>query len=187
MRRTRNNRRRFQWLRVAGGNLAVNTADGAGAFGGVDLLSAARNQYGQLLDAGATVMSIKGFVKPRVTFSAPGATFYTGRLAIGRIAKTQMPAREEDAPGSLQSEEDPWMWINPFIFDTMGSSATVNPLIMATSDAGTRWSVNIRSHRIISSLNTTLGLYHSWFQPVPSSPTGALGMNYDLSIGVKLP
>lgn len=185
MRSTRN-RRQFQWVRVAGAFPLVDTAAGNGSFGAADLLLDARTQYGQLLDAGATVMSIKGYVKPNMIGPGTDDGIFTGALGIRRCSRSDVSVpREEDSPTGSISEDEPFMYFNPWFVFLRGAESTPAILNEATSDPGTHWAVNVRSHRKLPQLSQTLGLFVGSGQT--TSDFEYIACDYHLSLGMKLP
>lgn len=185
MRSNRGSRRQFQWVRVQGntGNFIPNSAGNAG-FAAVDLLGPARTLYGQLLDAGATVMSIKGYAKPNV-FPGSGAFVYSGAVGIRRCSRTDVEEpREQDAPTVAVSEDEPFMYYNPWIVTASGED-TIQDLYTADSSVGTRWALNVRSHRKLPQLSQTLGLFAGIYQDPGTFDYSTV--DYHLSLGMKLP
>lgn len=185
------NRRQFQWVRTSGTIELVEpdpAVSGVGAFGAVDLLGPARTQYGQLLDAGATVMSIKGYAKPNFRSPSVDGVFLTGAMAIRKCSRSdvQFP-RADDAPTAAISEDEPFMWFNPFLFNARAAEEVQNDGNFADSSVGTRWAVNVRSHRKLPQLTQTLGMFASTFGSYSQAGVGSIPIDYFLSIGVKLP
>lgn len=189
--RSNRSRRQFQWVRTQGsiGGFLPNDPGGGAppnaGYGAVDLLGPARDLYGQLLDAGATVMSIKGYVKPNVIGAPSGAFVYSGAVGIRRCSRTDVEEpRQQDSPTVAVSEDEPFMFYNPWIFTATGVDA-VQDLYSADSSVGTRWAVNVRSHRKLPQLSQTLGLFAGIYQdPAFADYTT---VDYHLSIGMKLP
>lgn len=174
------NRRMFVWARSA---MAVPVGESTAGIGFVDLLNSVRARYGGKEFVGATVMSVRGYVKP--TGDGP----YGGRIGLRICNEGDIPdpagtgtGNVDDGPGDGAepggNPEADWMAFLPFLQTPDGAATPAT-----WNHAANPWAVDIRSNRRMEELGQTLGL----FADVDSqtAPEGAQVV-YDLSVGLKL-
>lgn len=187
MARSRNrNRRMFVWARSGGVLFA-----GTGGAAGIDLLQSVRDRYGGKEFVGATVMSVRGYVRPNI---GGADALHVGRVGLRIMNERLLPAPNatgtistEVGPGSPQmpegvteaAPEEDWMAFLPFFLP----SGPNNPNPEATWNEGASpWSVHVRSSRRMEELTETLGLV---VQSNQAADPQAF-YDYDLSVGLKL-
>lgn len=157
----RRNGRKFIWHRTIGS--FTNPVIGA------DLLSAFRSEPGAT-HLGATITRIRGYVKATPT----GAGTNTGGIHAFRVDSWNEDASAPANQPQLMPDED-WLGWLPW----EGASATN---FFANSDPGVSvWAVDLKAQRKLEELNQTLWL----FTALPT--TGTYTVNWNLSIGMKLP
>lgn len=173
-------RRQFVWSRVAGtlgGGLTP-------AVFGTDLLANIRVLFGDAVLRGATVMGIKGYVRPNAESAADLA--YVGFRAGIRIG---LPGEVDDEPANVRelgpffSSHSDWMLYQQAAF--IASDVDTNGV--ATSNVGgSPWAVETRANRKMSELGETLLMFVDAQSPV-TVPFNTFFADFDLSIGLKLP
>lgn len=169
-RRTSNSSRKFVWARHAG---AFDPTDTPGVHG-VDLLSQFQENYGAQL-IGATVVRIRGYVVPTSDGSFTGN--FQGRWGILVDSDNTDVTLASNDPGGRPFED--WMAYQPFSIATGGQSTTLQQVATGNVYAN-EWAVDVRSSRKIEELGE--GLYLFW-----NLPESTWGLNWELSIGLKLP
>lgn len=175
----RRNKREFVWARAVG-NLFTSPAVGAPAFAGVDLLADVRATYGNDALRNATVMAVKGIVRPNPSINTE--LFIAGVSAI-RVCNSQdtvAPVAENQTPGGALGQELDWMGYFPWYVDQ--DAASTRAADATWNHAGSPWAVDVRSSRRMFELGMTLGLF-TWASVTSSTD---LALDYHLSIGVKL-
>lgn len=176
----RRNRREFVWARAVG-NLFTAPAPGTPAFAGVDLLADVRATYGNDALRNATVMSVKGYIRPNSDVDT--ASFYLGVTGI-RVCNAQdtvAPVAENQTPGGALGQELDWMGYFPWLVDNTPPSS-VRPGDATWNHAGNPWGIDVRSSRRMFELGMTLGMF-TW---TSATVTAGVALDYHLSIGVKL-
>lgn len=180
-RRSSSNRRQFAWYRSSGG--VELQAEAGQLFGSYDMLAQVRDQYGQDVGAGSTVVAVKGYVRPRTSGGVANPEFLAGAFAL-RVcsrADTLNPLSAE-SPINDVSQEVGWMWYQPWFVGFQSTDPGVG--IATSSVGGSPWYVDVQSSRRIPQLGDTLGLFGGTF----SEPAGtAVYFDWHLSVGVKLP
>lgn len=184
MPRRSRNAREFEWARSNG--FLVGTVGAApftaSAFGSVDLLDDARDRWGNALLRGATVMTIKGWMRPNVANN----TRVTGRAGI-RVCSTtdieEAPTNPDETPFADGGYED---WMALFYYDVFAPLNFSTDQLPATWSPGNDWSVDVRSNRIMSDAGLTLGLFFFHSNVYEASGANVAALDYDLSVGLKL-
>lgn len=164
--------RKFVWARTQG------VLSGPGTLG-ADLLDAFETEYGaQLL--GATVVRIRGFAVPVMTTAGgtPGITNGNWGIIVESDNDLADPADITKAP--LGRPHDDWLAWQPFW--TSGGYTGPPSAGGSSNPNADEFSVDFKSARKIEELSQGL---HIWYSFV--SDTGAVDLEYDLSIGLKLP
>lgn len=166
-RMARSNRRKFVWARQDGVLVpGTNFSE--------DLLTQFKERAGGQVLIGATVVAVRGYVKPNVA----GGLLSRGRVAI-RVCNEQDV--EGDPPGQgpvADGTENDWMGFWPWIVDgtkTVTGDGTWNV-------GGSPWAIDVRAQRKMEELNETLGIFYA--NIAASDDPSAI--DYDLSVGLKL-
>lgn len=164
--------RKFVWARVTGNLVQPDTR-------GTDLLDAFQTEYGaQLL--GATVMRIRGYLIPDLP-SDPVPGIVTGVTGIIVEQDQELADQALENVPRARAHDDWLAWL-PFLVDSTNGGVAPPGTASWNADASP-WAVDIKSSRKIEELGQGL---HMWYDTVaPGSVT--VNMNYDLSIGLKLP
>jgi hypothetical protein len=184
-RTARRNRRKFEWARSAGAIATTNVA--AQQVGRADLLASVRATYGNDFGRDATVVAVKGFVKPRLASTLATGTTVAGAAGI-RTADAQdltSVLQVTDAPSEpTQGYYYDWMWYQPWIMGPYNvPSGFSSGEDVGTSNIGASvWALDVRSNRTFESLGESLALY------VGVNGVGVdVDFDYWVSIGLKLP
>lgn len=174
-RRGRNTREReFVWARSLGTLGEV----GAGDFV-ADLLLPVRTRHGDAALRGATVMTVKGYIRPNLGGGTTD-TVSQGRVSIGVRQYGDIDEAQVGVEGPFGNPEAKWMgWFPHLLTDIQA-----NPQA-SWNNQGSPWAVDLQSHRIMGSLGQTLALYYDFQDVVAGDATHTV--DYDLSVGVKLP
>ncbi len=180
----RNNRRQFVWARSAG-------ATGPGltpAVFGVDLLVGTRERYGDAVLRGATVMGVKGYIRPNVPSDTINYISCRAAIRVGTAGEVDDEPVNVRELGPWFSPEDDWMLFQQSLFITSASAAEgALPAEPATDNVrGNMWAVETRANRKFEELGRTLLLFTDMANPV-GTPWNEGFFDYDLSIGLKLP
>lgn len=178
----RNNRRQFVWARSYG---VVSAGGGGGQQPADDLLAQVRDRYGEGVLRGATVMGIKGYIRPNIGPGFEGSPYMLCRSAI-RVASSPVITQ-----GDESNEWDPfadpdadWMMFNQALI------VPTQSIGMATDNVrGNLWGVETRAARKFEELGQTLALFGGARNADTQSadPERRTFFDYDLSIGLKLP
>lgn len=179
-RRSRTSGRQWVWARQSG--FFGGTLDGAATsgYGAVDLLSDARTRWGNAALRGATVTTVKGYIRPAVS---------VGSRVVGiagiRVCSTtdieEVGVNPEEAPFNDGMYED---WMMFFPYDLFLGSDVEYGQLLATGNPTNDWNIDVQSSRVLTDLGLTLGLF--WYH---TFVTGSAQANMDgtLSVGLKLP
>lgn len=177
----RSNRRQFVWARNYG---VVSFGGGAGATPAVDLLSTVRDRYGESVLRGATVMGIKGYIRPNIGTGTTGAYMLT-RAAVKVTSSVTIAQGDESSDwGPFSDPDADWM-----AFQQTLMIPTTPPGVATDNVRGNQYGVETRAARKFEELGQTLGL----FGEARNADTGAgdpdrrTFWDYDLSVGLKLP
>lgn len=183
-RRSGRQAREFEWAR-SNGFLVGAPAPGMAnvAVGSADLLADARTRWGNALLRGATVMTLRGWLRPNFANNVR----LSGRAGV-RVCSTtdieQAPSAPDETPFGDGAYED---WMGLFYYDQYVPEGTSMDQFAATWSPGSEWSVNVQSNRIMSDAGLTLGLFFVHTNVYDPSGAGAVSsLDYDLSIGLKL-
>lgn len=182
-RRSSRNRRQFAWYRSQGGQ-ELAAAEG-NLYGQVDLLAQVREQYGQDVASGSTVVSVRGYAKPNTGGGLSNPGNLSGVCAIRMCSRNDItsPNYDESPIHDIQQESS-WMYYNPFHIAIPTSDLPPTALVASSSPGSNLWVVDVQSSRRIPQLSNTLGL----FVGVYGEPAGTtVYFDYHLSVGVKLP
>ena len=176
----RNNRRQFVWARAIG-----VVSDGPNGTPAADLLSDVRDRYGGAVLRGATVMGIKGYIRPNMGTGLEGTPYNLCRAAI-RVSSIFTTTQGEEG-GDWDPHSDPyadWMLFQQALI------VPAQNIGMATDNVrGNQWAVETRAARKFEELGQTLALFAGSRNADTGSgdPDRPTFWDYDLSIGVKLP
>lgn len=178
MARSNRPRRQFEWARAQGFGAGQGVT--GGAFGAVDLLADARSRWGNAVFRGATVMAVKGYLRP---FVAPGARV-TGEAGIRVASINDIAEADVNETPFLNARYEDWMGFFPYDFDPGPNLAS--PSTPATwNAAASPWGVDLQSSRKMEELGVSLGLF--WYHAnTDGAPADVQNLDYDLSIGLKL-
>lgn len=181
-RRSSSNRRKFEWARTSG---TLNADAGTPALN-VDLLADVKARYGGDVFHGATVMSVRGYIAPYVAqTSALNDTTATIRAAIRVCQQVDiggtLAEQQAQAPYDVNAEVD-WMGWFP-----VRMSSAVTPETATWNHMASPFGVDVGASRKMEELGRTLGLFYDWRAVDPSTPPQFVTLDYDLSVGVKLP
>lgn len=173
-------RRQFEWARSNG--FLVGTVATSQAYGAVDLLADARTRWGNAVFRGATVSSVRGWIRPNVANN----TRVSGRAAI-RVASysdiAEVADNAQEAPYNDGAYED-WMGFFPYdVFAPEGFSLDQSP---ATFNPANDWAVETHSSRKLDELGYTLGLFFFHANVYGGGGADVQALDYDLSIGLKM-
>lgn len=161
----RQQRRKFVWDRTFDAPVI-----GQGGPFAVDLLQQFRNQPGAT-HLGATVMRVRGYIRPILTDSFPGA----GGVFGMRVDSWNEEVTADELSPVAQPDED-WMAWLPWA----GLDTAVNNTVASWNPQSSVWAVDVKAGRKLQELNQTLWLCTT----APSQ--GTMTMEYDLSVGLKL-
>lgn len=180
MARTQRNRRQFEWSRAVG--FGAGLPQTGFAIGAVDVLAAVREEFGAAYLRGATVMAVKGFIRPFV----PGNARLTGvaGLRVANYADFENLTANQTPGGPTGSGAD-WMAYWPYDLEMAGTFGS--PTLPATWNVGgSQWAVDVQSSRRLEEPGYTLGLF--WYHtPVAgAAPEDVTNVDYHLSVGFKL-
>lgn len=173
-------RRQFVWSRVAG---TIGGGLGDGLFG-TDLLANTREQFGDAVLRGATVMGIRGYIRPNGT-SPAGISYvaYRSAVRVGYGGDVDGPATEVRQHGPFFASHSDWMLWQQAMFV---ATDTDNNGVATSNIGGSAWAVETRAARKLAELGETLTLYVDAQSPV-GTPFNEFFSDFDLSIGLKLP
>lgn len=182
MARSNRPRRQFEWARAKG--FGAGQVEGLIAYGVVDLLADARTRWGNAVFRGATAMTVKGWIKPAVNFPPLRVDGCAG-IRVASIADVNSPTAAE-APYDTGLYED-WMAYLPYSLATAEPQQPSAELLPATwNAAANQWGVDVQSSRKLEELGVTLALYWAHL-PIQGSAEDMTNLDYDLSVGLKLP
>lgn len=177
----RNEPREWVWARSAG---VLFDEPGSGNSNFVeDLLEPVRSRHGTAALRGATVMAVKGYLAPIVTGDSVEVRT---RVAMGIRQYGDLDEADATAEGPFGNPEARWYGWFPFYL--YFPSATPTPMpggSPPTWSESSVWNVDLQSARKMSVLGETLAIYLQYQLPAGGTPT--VYVNYDLSVGVKLP
>lgn len=196
-RNRRSNPRRFEWVRTAGTLQAtadVTAADGT--YDAQDLFANVKAQFtgpGGLTDVTVTV--VRGYVRPNISTTGAGERFTRGRVGIRVCQETDLtapldPAEGPGHPGGTTGTDFgsylDWMGYMPFALDPTSQDSQINPPATWHSPAS-MWHVDIESARRIRTWGQTLGIFSESISSPPGGDTYTMPIDYDLSVGIRLP
>lgn len=130
---------------------------------------------------GSTVVAVKGYIRPNQAAGSPDVT--KGRVGIRVCDEAEV---EGDPPGFgpvAQGSEYDWMGFFPFFIDLLPPTTSVNRGDASWNHAASQWGVDVQSNRKMEELGQTLGI----FLGMISANETLVAVDYDLSIGIKLP
>ena len=179
---SRRNRRQFEWARAAGYGAGV--PQGAVALGGVDLLASVREDYGAAYLRGATVMTVKGWLRPYV----PDTERVSGvaGIRVCNYADLQSVTADQTPGGALGGEAD-WMAYLPYDVGSNVAGYGSDTIPATWNPGGSMWGLDVQSSRRMNEAGYTLGLFW-WHSPItsPDDPSVVANLDYHLSVGLKL-
>lgn len=170
----RQQRRKFVWDRTFG---FFNPGD-AGITPnvyGVDLLAGYRSQPGAT-HLGATVTRIRGYIYPELGSTLASAVVL-GTFGFRIDSWNEDPLDVANSP-TAQPDED-WLGWEPWLVD--GTQAPNQPSVATWNPQASAWAIDIKAQRKLEELNQTLWLFST------AVGGGQALMNYNLSVGLKLP
>lgn len=182
MARSNRPRRKFEWARAV--DFGPGVPEGNVAIGGVDLLASVRQDYGAAYLRGATVMTVKGYIRPFV----PDTERLVGvaGIRVCNYADLQSVTADQTPGGQFGGEAD-WMAYLPYDVGTNIAGYGSDTTPATWNNQGSMWGVDVQSSRTMNEAGYTLGLfwYHS---PVtsPDDPAVVAQLDYHLSVGLKL-
>lgn len=175
--------REWTWARSQG--FVGGTVAGASARGAVDLLADARNLWGNAVLRGATVSTVRGYLRPDVA---------AGQRVSG-ISAVRVCELNDIGEVTTNVEETPfgqgryWDWLGFWPYDAASDGAVPlesQSIHAATFSPGSYWYVEAHSSRRMPDLGLTVGLffYHTSVNSAAGADVGSI--SYDLSVGLKL-
>lgn len=183
MARNQRNRRQFEWARAAGFGQGVVLPDTPAAVGGVDLLASVRGDYGAAYLRGATVMAIKGYIRPFA--GASTRILGVAGIRVCNIADLQTVTLDQTPGGPLGGEAD-WMAYWPYDFEVPGGSQGSTEQVANWNPQASLWGVDVQSSRRMEEAGVTLGLFWEHSALAGGDPSGVTNLDYHLSVGLKL-
>lgn len=179
MARSQRNRRQFEWARAVGFGTGVST-EPAVAVGGVDLLASVREDYGAAYLRGATVMAVKGFIRP---FVGEGTRINgVAGIRVCNYGDLQNVTPDQTPGGALGGEAD-WMAYWPYDFQSYGGAS--DQYVANWNHQGSLWGVDVQSSRRMTEAGYTLGLF--WYHgAILGGINEMTNVDYHLSVGLKL-
>lgn len=177
---TRRNRREFQWARAAGFGAGEVIDPAQGAVGGVDLLASVRGDYGGGYLRGATVMAVKGWIRPFV----PAGVRINGvaGIRVCNYADLQTITWDQTPGGPLGGESD---WMAYWPYDVLMTGTTSSDQLANWNHQASPWGIDVQSSRRMNEAGYTLGLFWN-HQAVVGDPEDLTALDYHLSVGLKL-
>lgn len=171
-------RRQWEWARSSG--FYTGTVAGTAGYGAVDLLADARTRWGNAALRGATVSTVKGWIRPYYEVSS--RVMGIAGIRVCSISDLEeVAANPEEAPFNDGMYED-WMAFLPYDlhFDDTTPAADLD----ATWNPANKFNLDVQSSRVLTDLGLTLGLF--WYQAFVTG-TAFANMDATLSVGLKLP
>ncbi len=165
--------RKFVWARTTG--VLVGPSET-----GADLLDVFQTEYGAQL-VGATVMRIRGYIRPNVV----ATSVVTGHCGI--IVESDNELNDQNAlqQGPSARPHDDWLaWLPWLVDNSTGVPALSRVAETSWNFNASPWAVDIKSSRKIEELGQGL---HLWYDFVAGGGEPTPPVDYDLSIGLKLP
>lgn len=166
--------RKFVWARSSG-VYTPGEASGPGA----NLLADVQARSGPGVFIGATVMTVRGFIRPNV----PDASFVRGVFGIRVCDEADVEGGTQNDHGPDAQPEADWMAFMPWAVSTLTADSGSVPAA-SWNEMSSPWALEIKSNRRMEELAQTLGLFFN---------TGILGtgdvttVDWHLSVGLKLP
>lgn len=175
----RGNRRQFAWYRSQGG--IELSASGGNRYAAVDLLDQVRTQYGQDVGSGATLVAVKGFIKPN-TGGVSNPSNLAGAFGM-RVCTREATGDPTVAQSPIDdvSQEVSWFYFNPWMISIQQSW---DHEVASSALGGSAWFVDAQASRRIPQLGDTVGLFAGMYGE-PAASTSFI--DWHLSLGVKLP
>lgn len=181
MARTRSNRRQFEWARAAG--FGEGVVQGAAAVGAVDLLAAVRQQWGAAYLRGATVMAVKGYIRPFTPEN--GRILGVAGIRICNYADIQSLTIDE-TPGGPQGSGLDWMAYWPYDFEVPPGGIASTSQVANWNHQASLWGVDVQSSRRMEEPGYTLGLFWEHSALAGGDASTVTNLDYHLSVGLKL-
>lgn len=180
MARNQRERRQFEWARAQGFGEGITGVEPAVAFGGVDLLASVRVDYGAAYLRGATVMAVKGWIRP---FVGDGTRINgVAGIRVCNYADLQNVTADQTPGGALGGEAD-WMAYWPYDFQVIGGNSSAQ--VANWNHSGGLWGVDVQSSRRMNEAGYTLGLF--WYHgAILGGIEEMSNLDYHLSVGMKL-
>lgn len=167
----RSNRRQFVWARAMG-VIGSGTPDAVLAE---DLLAGVRDRHGAGVLRGATVMGIRGYIRPSF-----GVAQVLNRVRVGiRVFNALTPT--DRAEGPVLDPEADWMHFHQFLVPT-----SIEASQYGSSSRGTEFSVDSQAARKLEELGQSLAIYADGLN-ADFTVSNVVSVDYDLSVGLKLP
>lgn len=184
MRSSRGSKGHLQWLR-ANAYIDASPAVGADYVTAVDLFAPARSVYGPDYLRDATVLAVKGYVKPIMTSVNTTSVDISGVTAMREMdqAQADSPVEFEETPGSATSASHRWELYMPWAQVGRQGAPTDTPGEQITSNPGASpWAVDVRSKIRFESSAKTLVLYVQQF-----GQNSGMNVLYHLSLLCRWP
>lgn len=175
------NRRQWVWARSAA--FLVGSPVGNTAYGATDLLEGARTDWGNGVLRGATVVTVKGWIRPNVA----NGVRVDGRAGIRVAPRTDIAetgTNPDETPAGVGGYED---WMGFFQYDVAAPADAGIDVSPATFNAANDWHIEVNSSRKMTDLSHTLGLFYYHSNVYSAEGSAVQALDYDLSIGLKLP
>lgn len=175
-------RREFVWARSVG-MVTGTTAPGSVSVGAADLLESVRVDYGEGILRGATVMAIKGWVRPFV----PATSRVTGvaGIRVCNYGDLALPTTVDQTPGGPVGQEADWMGYFPYDVDQGGTELSSANSPATWNMGASLWTIDVQSHRKFEALGQTLGFFY-YNTAVVGTPESVASVDYHVSVGLKL-
>lgn len=174
------NRRQFEWARSNG--FLVGTVASAQAYGAVDLLADARTRWGNAVFRGATVSSVRGWLRPNVA----SGTRVSGRAGIRVASYADIGEVADNAAETPYADGGYEDWLGFYPYDVASPPTGATDASPATFNPANDWAIESHSSRRLDDLGMTLGLFFFHTNVYAGDGVAVQALDYDLSIGLKL-
>ena len=166
-------KRKFVWARTRG------TLTPEGDETAQDMLDDFKLRAGGNVLLGATVMVVKGYIRPNNTTSSETVR---GVVGVRVCNQGDVEGMGETGQGPAESPEADWMGWFPYLLP-------VNAVDVDASwnHYGNTWGVDLQSSRKMEELGETVGIFYDFATAPPGGTAQTVVVDYDLSVGLKLP
>jgi len=196
---TRNRRaggRKCEWVR-AGGTLELgDVTQTAGDYDAHDLFGSVKAAFtgpGGLTDVTVTV--VRGYIRPNIPTAGAGERLVRGRVGIRMCEETDITSVDSTkGPGlpgnavteNVQGAHLDWFGYMPFALEPTSQDSQINRE-GSWSKAACPWHVDIESARTVQSGGMTCGIFAEAISSPPGGDAFNTYLDYDLSLGIRLP